>query len=67
MKLTDEEKSFLKLVERSPDRGEGWRQCTEATWPLVEKFSRTELVERDEEKRKIRLTARGRDVLEYLV
>lgn len=41
-------KSFLRLVQRSKDIGDGWRQVSAVLWPLVIGFENKELIEVDE-------------------
>ena len=69
-KLTDRERGFIHLIMRSPDRGEGWRTVSAAVWPMVVKFtySRPELIEVEpgESGGRIRLTAEGKTVSNYL-
>ncbi len=68
-KLTDEEKSFLHLILRSPHDGTGWRNVSNVVWPLVEEFTRPELIEavRTDFGGRLRLTAAGEIVATYLV
>lgn len=64
-KLTDQEKSFMRLIQRSPDTGEGWRQVGKMLWPAVIEFHRPELTELDCENRRIRFTAEGITIMRY--
>lgn len=41
MKLKDDDKNFLKLIQRSPDIGEGWRNVSPKLWQLVEMHQKT--------------------------
>jgi hypothetical protein len=68
-KLTDQEKGFLHLILRSPHDGTGWRNVSNAVWPLVEKFTRPELIEavQTDFGGRLRLTAAGETVATYLV
>jgi len=44
-KLNDKELGFLRLILRSPDRGDGWRSVSSVVWPLVESFTQPDLIE----------------------
>lgn len=75
-KLTDSEETFLRLVLRSKDAYDGWRNVSQVVWPLVLKFqdTRPELVDvkpfdmaTDKLAGRVRLTERGRIVAEYLL
>lgn len=57
--MSPQDRNFLKLLMRSPDRGDGWRQCTPATWSLVDMFGHPELLEKDIETHKVRLSVEG--------
>jgi len=61
-------KSFLQLVLRSPDTGDGWRNVSSALWPLVKGFSLPELIETegDASGGRLRLSERGKIVCDYL-
>lgn len=65
-KLSDNDRSFLQLLMRSPDLGDGWRQSSEVVWPLVAKFSKQELVELDNDNKRVRLTPDGDVLVRYL-
>ena len=65
--LTDNNRSFLKLLLRSPDVGDGWRNVSEVVWPLVTGFDKEKLIETDSENKRVRLTPEGLIVVEYLV
>lgn len=58
-------KDTLHLIERSPDRGDGWRVCSSVTWPLITEFPHQELIERNDETLAVRLTEVGRAVVKY--
>ena len=59
-------KGMLALIQRSPDRGDGWRSVSKPLWPLVQGVP-GELVERreDESGRWVRMTYAGLAVLKY--
>lgn len=70
LKLDDKQINFVRLILRSPDKGEGWRSVSDA----LRKFSegviaeRAELYETKEENGALmlRLSERGAIVGEYL-
>ena len=64
--ITKQNKELVRLIERSPDIGDGWRQCTEAIWPLVVERAPSELVELDPALFRIRFSERGLIVKDYL-
>lgn len=66
-KLADTEVNFLKLIIRSTDRGDGWRQVSTLLWRLVHEFKPKELIEIDYDKLRVRLSERGKIVVEYLL
>lgn len=41
MALKDDDRNFLKLIQRSPDIGEGWRQVSPKLWQLVGMHEKT--------------------------
>ena len=65
--LTDRERSFLQLILRSPNIGDGWRHVSSTLWPLVIDFTRPELIEIDakESGGLIRLSERGLILADY--
>ena len=66
-KLTTQETELLRLIARSPDAGDGWRQASPAIYTLwLRSFGRPELVELDDENLRIRLSERGSIILEYV-
>jgi hypothetical protein len=67
--LTDRERAFLALVLRSPDVGHGWRSVSKTLWPMVEGFTRPELIETEPFPLgggTVRLTEAGKIVARYL-
>lgn len=69
MALKPNDLSFLHLVMRSPDQGEGWRKVSKACWPLIEKFGHPELIEAEptpEGGGRMRLSERGAAVVDYV-
>ena len=69
MKLTDQQRDLLRLIQRSPDRGQGWRTVSKVLWPIVKgglPDDLAETIETDDGKGSIRLTPRGQAVLDYL-
>ena len=65
--LNTQDRDFLKLLARSPDRGDGWRNVSKLCWQLVEAFGTPELLEIDAENRRVRLTAAGQAVVEFAI
>jgi len=68
-KLSDDDINFIRLVQRSPDRGDGWRSVSALLWRMVEGFARQELIERERNEDgtgRVRLNERGNIVAEYL-
>jgi hypothetical protein len=65
--ITDNNRSFLKLLLRSPDIGDGWRQVSDVVWPLVSGFDKKELLELNEDEKRVRLSPDGLVVANYLV
>lgn len=67
--LKDSEKRFLRLILRSKDIGDGWRNVSLHVWTLVADFKRKELIEAERFEAgagKVRLSERGRIVVEYI-
>lgn len=65
--LSKQNRNIIRLIARSADIGEGWRQASFTTWPLLMAFPHAELIERDTENVRVRLTEKGRLILKYLV
>lgn len=65
-KISFDQASFLKLILRSADIGDGWRQVSPQLWPLVETFKHPELLELKDEARQARLSNRGLIVADYI-
>jgi hypothetical protein len=65
-KLTERDHSFLALIQRSPDIGGGWRKVSPHLWALIGGFKHAELIEKDEECSRIRLTEAGQLIVRYL-
>jgi hypothetical protein len=64
--MTEEQKSLLRLVARSPDIGDGWRQVSDVLWTHVQKWAHPGLTEIDEGLKRIRLSPDGLIVMRYL-
>lgn len=66
--LTPNETSFLRLLLRSPDQGEGWRRVSAVVWPMVERFTRPEIIEAEAaaDGGRVRLSERGRVLVDYI-
>ncbi len=52
-------------INRSPDRGDGWRSVSETCWPLIESFGTPELIETDKDNMRVRLTDKGSAVATF--
>lgn len=63
--LSIQDKDFLRLLGRSPDRGDGWRSVSQVCWSLVEQFGQKELLEIDQSNMRVRLTEAGNAVLMF--
>ncbi len=66
-RLTDEGKSFLRLVYRSLN-DDGWANVSNQLWPMtqrvVEKYPTLIII--DKEHQRVKLTLAGRTVVEWL-
>jgi hypothetical protein len=68
VKLTDNQAIFIKLLLKSPDRGDGWRSVSTVMWKHTkEKAAETpDLLELDDDGMRVRLTDKGQVIAEYL-
>lgn len=69
MKIADRDISFLRLLRRSKEVGDGWRNVSMGFWSLVEEFGQPELIEvkpSGDGGGRVRLTERGSIVVDYL-
>lgn len=67
--LKQAEKDLLRLVERSPDAGDGWRTVSPLLWSAVHKNSRPELLELEPHSGgggRVRFTPRAKIALDYI-
>ncbi len=64
--ITDTQKHMLRLIQRTTDSGEGWRQVSGFLWDLVVEQSHPELTELDQENKRVRFTPEGVTVMRYL-
>lgn len=64
-KMTQIQRDLLRLIQRSPDIGEGWRQVSQLLWPTVSGNCHPHLTELDAENRRIRITAEGETIVRY--
>lgn len=64
--LDDQHKQTIRLILRSEDEGDGWRQCTSPIFGLFTPLS-SELFELDHDKLRVRLTSEGKIVGKWLV
>lgn len=65
MKIAPRDKEFLKLLLRSPDVGDGWRNVSSAVWPLVAAFKHPELI-RMRNGNQVKLSGRGLIIVDYI-
>lgn len=63
--LSQQDADFLKLIQRSPDRCEGWRSVSKSCWTLVKQFTTPQLIEVDEKNMLVRLTPAGQAVVDF--
>lgn len=63
--ICQQDKNFLRLIERSPDCGDGWRSVSAVVWPLVEQFETPELIEIDKPGMRVRPTESGQAVIDF--
>lgn len=63
--ITDNQRTMLRLIERSPDVGDGWRQVSSVLWRHVLDQAHPDLTELDRRNLRVRLNEKGRTVLEY--
>jgi len=64
--LTPKQKSMLALLLRSPDEGDGWRQCSPLVWPLVQSTIPADLIEKDYANLRVRLSEQGVTVARFM-
>jgi hypothetical protein len=57
--------SLLKLIQRSADIGDGWRQVNDLLWPSVLEYKDQDLIDLDHENKCVRVSAEGLIVLKY--
>ena len=65
MKIKDKDVAFLKLLLRSPDVGDGWRNVSAMIWPLVAAFPHPELI-RMRNGNQVKLSGRGLTLVDYI-
>lgn len=69
MNLSYDDNATLKLIMRSPDKGDGWRSVSSACWPLIESFDSKELLEakkNEDGSGIVKLSDRGAVLADYL-
>ncbi len=64
--LSQSQKSAIQLIVRTRDLGDGWRQCSENTYAMVANSLPSDLLERDDEKKMVRLTSEGLVVAKWI-
>ncbi len=65
MKISERDIEFLKLILRSEDQGEGWRNVSQILWPLVTAFPYPELI-RMRNGNQVKLSKRGLIIMDYI-
>jgi hypothetical protein len=69
--ISDQERSFLKLLMRSKDVGEGWRNVASQLVPLVTAFGKPKLLETrsaiDGSDFQVRLSEEGRIICKHAI
>ena len=65
MSLSQQQKDLLKLVGRSPNIGDGWRNCAPKIFANFIVPMPDELVEKDVENRRARLTVAGQAIVDW--
>ena len=65
-KITKKQMILLRLIERSPDAGDGWRHVSDGLWRHVEEQRHKKLTEIDKNLKRIRFTPDGLVVMKYL-
>jgi hypothetical protein len=58
--------SSLRLLRDSKDIGDGWRQVSEILWRGIVPHMPPELIEKDDAHLRVRLSDRGKIVMDYL-
>lgn len=67
MAMTSQQRDLMRLVLRSDDIGEGWRQVSEMLWPMVLELYVEELYELDPDNKRVRFNDVGAAVARYTV
>lgn len=65
-KITANQKIMLRLIERSPDIGGGWRQVSAPLWRHVTDQAHPDLAELDHDRKRVRFTQEGLTIMRYL-
>lgn len=65
VKLSQVQKDGINLLIRSKDIGDGWRQCAPKIFQVLSNVMPVDLVERDEDLRRMRLTPEGEAVAKW--
>lgn len=66
MILSQQQKDTLKLLRRSPDRGDGWRNCVPKLFQNLIMPMPDELVKKDIEHTRARFTVAGQSVVDWM-
>lgn len=65
--ISTQDRNTLKLIERSPDRGDGWRSVSKTCWPLIEAFAERDLLEIDHQGMRVRFSEAGQAVVMFAI
>ena len=71
--MTDQKRKsafeFLRLIERSPDVGDGWREVSDTLWVPIRSWTKDfqELIELHPTEQRVGLTHEGQIVMKWLV
>lgn len=66
MPLSQQQKDLMKLLQRSPDSGDGWRNCAPKIFENFILPMPDELIEKDIEKKQARFTVAGQAVVDWM-
>lgn len=64
-KITENNVIFFRLIQRSKDLGDGWRQVSDVLWRYALEQHHEELTELDHENKRIRFTPEGEIIARF--
>ena len=64
--ISERSTDALRLLLRSPRDADGWAQCSKPIMDQIVPLMPDDLVEKDEEAMRVRLTERGKVLADYL-